>query len=226
MRVNRCALNSKNLSTFRAKTVAKPAGTRIKIRKQSDRLDLIVPRQQSIDRAAWHQIAFTLAVDIAAALLVGTSLWMSGNINHLTAKAEVDRSAVIALAVGLLFTAPLALWLLGAAFKNSLEMCKQLFSDTLVSIEPKHIALSTQFCNFDWGTIRRIKVKDVNRIIVTDFQYIEGVSKAQAPCYVVLEMDQQSTVNLLAAEHRLSKAEAKWLGKEVSRWLDIELGSD
>ncbi len=206
--------------------MAKPAGTKIKIRKLSDRLDLIVPRKQLIDRAAWHQIALTLAVDLSAALLVGISLWMVLNINRLTAQAEADRGAIIGLAVGLLFTSPLALWLLGAAFKNSVEVCKQLFSDTLVSIDQKHVALSTQFCNFDWGTIRRMKVKDINRIVVTDFQYIEGVAKANAPCYLVLEMDQHNTVNLLAADHHLSKAEAKWLGKEVSRWLDIELGSD
>jgi hypothetical protein len=184
--------------------VSKPAGTKIKIR---------------------NQIGLTAAVDLAAAILVGLSLWMVANINRLTAQADVDRGSVIGLAVGLLFTSPLALWLLGAAVKNSLEMCKQLFSDTSVSIDRTHVALSTQFWNFDWGTIRRLKVKDIKRIVVTDFQYIEGVSKSNAPCYLVLEMD-QATVNLLAAEHRLSKAEAKWLGKEVSRWLDIELGSD
>jgi hypothetical protein len=205
--------------------VSKPARTKIKIRQQSDRMDLIVPRKQAIDRAAWHQISLTLVLDGAALLLVGMSLWMVGNINRLTAQSEPDRGSIIGLAVGLLFTSPLALWLVGAALKNSLEMCKQLFSDTLVSIDRTHIALSTQFGNFDWGTIRRLKVKDIKRIVVTDFQYIEGVNKANAPCYLVLEMD-QVTVNLLAAEHRLSKAEAKWLGKEVSRWLDIELGSD
>lgn len=204
----------------------KPQGTKVKLRKIGDRLDLIVPRHQSLSSAAIHQIILTAVVDVVAVILLGVSLWICININRLTNNPDFDRGTVIGLAVGLMFILPLALWMLMAALKNSVEMCKQLFSDTSVSIDRKHVAMSTQFINFDWGTIRRIKVKDIQRVVVTDFQYIEGVRKKQAPCYLVLELDRQNTVNLLVAEHRLSKAEAIWLGKEVSHWLGVELSSD
>jgi hypothetical protein len=119
-------------------------------------------------------------------------------------------------------SALIGLWLLGMAFSNSKEMCKQLFSDTSVSIDQKSMSLSTQFWRFDWGTLRRIKVKDITQIVVTEYKYIEGVDPNKSPCFLVLELD-SGTVNLFAAEHRLSRAEAKWLGKELSRWLNVRL---
>ncbi len=133
--------------------MAKPIGTKIKIRRKSDQLDLIVPRHQQITRAAQHQIGLTLIIDLAAILMMSLSLGIFGHIQRLTAQVDADRSSIIGLAVGLLFTAPLALWLLGMAFQNSVEVCKQIFSDTLISIDRRHISLSTQFGNFDWGTV-------------------------------------------------------------------------
>ena len=84
------------------------------------------------------------------------------------------------------------------------------------------MSLSTQFWRFDWGTLRRIKVKDITQIVVTEYKYIEGIDPSKLPCFLVLELD-SGTVNLFTAEHRLSRAEAKWLGKELSRWLNVRL---
>jgi hypothetical protein len=204
--------------------MAKPAKTRIKLRKREDRLELILPRHQQLDRAGRHQVTLTLIVDGAALLLIGLSIWLGININMQS--AQENRGAIAGLAVGLLFVLPLALWMLGAAFKNSVEMCKQLFSKTSVSIDRKQLALSSKFWNFDWGAIRRIKVNDIQRVVTTDYQYLEGVRNHKAPCYVVLEIDGKGTINLFAAEHRLTQAEANWLGKEMSRWLGVQFGSD
>jgi hypothetical protein len=204
--------------------MAKPAKTKIKLSKREDRLELVLPRHRQLDRAGKHQVAITLAIDAIALFLLGLSIWIGININ--IQSAQDNRGMVAGLCAGLLFVLPLALWVLGAAFKNSAEMCKQLFSKTSVSIDRKQLSLSSKFWNFDWGAIRNIKVKDIQRVVTTDYQYLEGTRQEKAPCFVVLEIDGQGTVNLLAAEHRLTKAEAKWVGKEVSRWLGVQFISN
>ena len=167
-------------------------------------------------------MALTTVVNVIALFLIGFTLWVGININRLGSIGEEARGLIAGWSVVLLFVIPVALWVGGAAFKNSAEMCKQVFSDTSVSINSTHLAMSTEFMRFDWGTLRRIKVKDITRIVVTDYKYIDGVDPARSPCFVVLELD-SGTMNLFAAEHRLSKDEAKWLGKELSRWLNVRL---
>lgn len=202
--------------------MAKPPKTKIKLRKNGEQLDVVVPRKQQLSREAVHQVALTTIVNAIALFLVGFNLWIGININRLMSAGDEARGVVVGWSVVLLFVIPLALWVVGAAFKNSAEMCKQVFSDTSVSINNTHLAMSTEFMRFDWGTFRRIKVKDITRVVVTDYKYIDGIDSAQLPCFLVLELD-SGTVNLFAAEHRLSKDEAKWLGKELSRWLNVRL---
>jgi hypothetical protein len=202
--------------------MARPPKTKIKLRKSSEQLDVVVPRKPQLSREAVHQVALTTVVNAIALFLVGFNLWAGININRLMSAGDEARGVVVGWSVVLLFVIPLALWVVGAAFKNSAEMCKQVFSDTSVSINNTHLAMSTEFMRFDWGTFRRIKVKDITRIVVTDYKYIDGIDPAQSPCFLVLELD-SGTVNLFAAEHRLSKDEAKWLGKELSRWLNVRL---
>jgi hypothetical protein len=198
--------------------MAKPSKTKVKLRKLGDQLNILVPRKQKLNKEGIHQVVITTVIDAVTVLLMGFNIWVILNIQRLIS----DGGLVVGLLAGLLFSLPLGLWMMGAAFKNSAEMCKQLFSDTSVSIDQKHMALSTQFSYFDWGTLRRIKVKDITRVIVTEYQYIEGVDPSKSPCFVVLELD-SGTLNLFNVEHGLSKAEAKWLGKEISRWLNIGL---
>lgn len=200
--------------------MAKPAKTKIKLQKNEDRLELLLPRHKQLDRAGQHQVAATVAIDAMALSLVILSIWLGINIQ------KTQGGAVVGLSAGLLFALPAAIWTLGAAFKNSAEMCKQLFSKTSVSIDRKQLSLSSKFWNFDWGSIRNIKVKDIQGVAITDYQYLEGTPKEKAPCFVVLEIDGQGTVNLFAAEHRLTKAEAKWVGKELSRWLGVKFSTN
>jgi hypothetical protein len=202
--------------------MAKPPKTKIKLRKNGEQLDVVVPRRRQLSREAVHQVALTTLVNAIALFLVGFNIWVGININRLMGNGEEARALIAGWSVVLLFVIPLALWVVGAAFKNSAEMCKQVFSDTSVSINNTHLAMSTEFMRFDWGTFRRIKVKDITRVVVTDYKYIDGIDPAQSPCFLVLELD-SGTVNLFAAEHRLSKDEAKWLGKELSRWLNVRL---
>jgi hypothetical protein len=202
--------------------MAKPPNTKIKLRKIGGQLDVLVPRKQQLSKEAVHQIVMTTLVNAITLFLVGFNLWAIFNINRLINNGDESKALVVGWSVVLLFTLPLALWVIGAAFKNSAEMCKQIFSDTSVSINNTHLAISTEFMHFDWGTLRRIKVKDITRIVVTDYKYVDGLDTTQSPCFVVLELD-SGTINLFAAEHRLSKTEAKWLGKELSRWLNVQL---
>jgi hypothetical protein len=202
--------------------MARPPKTKIQLRKNGEQLDVVVPCKRKLSKEAIHQVAITTLVDAIALFLVGFNLWVGININRLLSTGDEARGLIAGWSVVLLFVIPLALWVVGAAFKNSAEMCKQVFSDTSVSINNTHLAMSTQFMRFDWGTFRRIKVKDIIRIVVTDYKYIDGVDPGKSPCFLVLELD-SGTVNLFAAEHRLSKDEAKWLGKELSRWLNVRL---
>ena len=202
--------------------MARPPKTKIKLRKSGEQLDVVVPRKRQLSKEAVHQVALTTVVNAIALFLIGFNLWVGININRLTSMGDEAKGLIAGWSVVLLFVIPLALWVGGAAFKNSAEMCKQVFSDTSVSINNTHLAMSTEFMRFDWGTFRRIKVKDITRIVVTDYKYIDGIDPAQSPCFLVLELD-SGTVNLFAAEHRLSKDEAKWLGKELSRWLNVRL---
>jgi hypothetical protein len=195
--------------------MAKPSKTKIKLRKNGEQLNIVVPRKKKFSKEAIHQIVITLAIDLMAVFLLGYVAWVVISVNlKLNINIGHFLGAGLAVIVGI--------WLLGMAFSNSAEMCKQLFSDTSVSIDQKSMSLSTQFFRFDWGTLRRIKVKDITRIVVTEYQYIEGINHDNSPCFLVLELD-GGTMNLFAAEHRLSKAEAKWLGKEISRWLNVRL---
>jgi hypothetical protein len=192
--------------------MAKPIKTKVKLYKQGEQMTLIVPRQQQLSKEAVHQILITSLIDILAIALVIANIWM---IIMLRQKMAVgDGGSIAGLCVGLLFLFPLCLWVLGAALKNTAEMCKQVLSDTSVSIDNKNLALSTQFHRFDWGTLRRIRVKD--------YKYVEGVKAKRAPCFLVLQLE-QGTMNLFTAEHGLSRSEAKWLGKELSHWMNVEL---
>ncbi len=202
--------------------MAKPPKTKIKLRKSGEQLDVVVPCKRQLSREAVHQVALTMVVNAIALFLVGFNFWVGININRLLSNGDEAKGLIAGWSVVLLFVIPLTLWVVGAAFKNSAEMCKQVFSDTSVSINNTHLAMSTQFMRFDWGTFRRIKVKDISRVVVTDYKYIDGVDLGKSPCFLVLEID-GGTVNLFAAEHRLSKDEAKWLGKELSRWLNVRL---
>lgn len=202
--------------------MAKPPKTKIKLRKNGEQLDVVVPRKRQLSKEAVHQVALTTVVNAIALFLVGFNIWVGTNIRSLMSSSDESRGLVVGWSVVLLFVIPLALWVVGAAFKNSAEMCKQVFSDTSVSINNTHLAMSTEFMRFDWGTFRRIKVKDITRVVVTDYKYVDGINPAQSPCFLVLELD-SGAVNLFAAEHRLSKDEAKWLGKELSRWLNVRL---
>ena len=195
--------------------MAKPPKTKIKLRRSGEQLNIVVPRKKKISREAVHQIVVTLTIDLMAVFLLGYVAWVIISVN-----LKINIGIGHALGAGIAAFA--GIWLLGMAFNNSVEMCKQLFSDTSVSIDQKIMSLSTQFFRFDWGTLRRIKVKDITRIVVTEYQYIEGVDSTNSPCFLVLELD-SGTMNLFAAEHRLSKDEAKWLGKELSRWLNVRL---
>ncbi len=195
--------------------MAKPPKTKIKLRRSGEQLNIVVPRKKKISSEAVHQIVVTLAIDLMAAFFLGYVAWVIISVN-----LKINIGIGHALGAGIAAIA--GIWLLGMGFNNSVEMCKQLFSDTSVSIDQKIMSLSTQFYRFDWGTLRRIKVKDITRIVVTEYQYIEGVDPANSPCFLVLELD-SGTMNLFAAEHRLSKDEAKWLGKELSRWLNVRL---
>jgi hypothetical protein len=198
--------------------MAKPPKTKIKLRKIGDQLNIVVPRKQKFSMEAIHQVAITVAIDLAAVFLLGYATWVITSINL---KINVGPGHIL----GAIIASIGGIWLLGMAFSNSTEMCKQLFSDTSVSIDQKNMSLSTQFFLFDWGTLRRIKVKDITRIIVTEYKYIEGIDPTKSPCFLVLELD-SGTVNLFATEHRLSRDEAKWLGKELSRWLNVRLVVD
>jgi hypothetical protein len=195
--------------------MAKPPKTKVKLRRSGDLLTVVVPRKQQLSKEAIHQIVITLAIDAMALICLGftAGVIISNNLG---------RNPGVGAGLGAGISAIIGIWLLGMAFSNSKEMCKQLFSDTSVSIDQKNMSLSTQFWRFDWGTLRRIKVKDITQIIVTEYKYIEGVDPSKSPCFLVLELD-GGTVNLFAAEHRLSRAEAKWLGKELSRWLNVRL---
>lgn len=195
--------------------MAKPPKTKIKLYRSGEQLNIVVPRKKKISREAIHQIVITSAIDLMAVFLLGYVAWVVVSVN-----LRLNINVGHFLGAGLATIA--GIWLLGMAFSNSVEMCKQLFSDTSVSIDQKSMSLSTQFFRFDWGTLRRIKVKDITRIVVTEYQYIEGVDADNSPCFLVLELD-GGTMNLFAAEHRLSKAEARWLGKELSRWLNVRL---
>jgi hypothetical protein len=195
--------------------MAKPPKTKIKLRRVGEQLNIVVPRKQKFSMEAIHQVAITIAIDLAALFLAGYVAWVIISINL---KINVGPGHML----GAVIASISGIWLLGMAFGNSTEMCKQLFSDTSVLIDQKTMSLSTQFLIFDWGTLRRIKVKDITRIIVTEYKYIEGVDPTKSPCFLVLELD-SGTVNLFATEHRLSRAEAKWLGKELSRWLNVQL---
>jgi hypothetical protein len=195
--------------------MAKPPKTKIKLYRSGEQLNIVVPRKKKFSREAIHQIVITSAIDLMAVFLLGYVAWVVISIN-----LKLNIGVGHFLGAGLAMIA--GIWLLGMAFSNSAEMCKQLFSDTSVSIDQKSMSLSTQFFNFDWGTLRRIKIKNITQIVVTEYQYIEGVNPDNSPCFLVLELD-GGTMNLFAAEHRLSKAEAKWLGKEISRWLNVRL---
>jgi hypothetical protein len=195
--------------------MAKPPKTKVKLRRSGDQLCIVVPRKQQLSKEAIHQIVITMMIDVMALACLG---FTAGVI----ISANLGKSLGVGAELGAGISALIGLWLLGMAFSNSKEMCKQLFSDTSVSIDQKSMSLSTQFWRFDWGTLRRIKVKDITQIVVTEYKYIEGVDPNKSPCFLVLELD-SGTVNLFAAEHRLSRAEAKWLGKELSRWLNVRL---
>jgi hypothetical protein len=188
--------------------MAKPAQTKIKLRKRSDKLEMILPSHRQLTREDKHQIAAAMTINLVVVALV-----IGGVIYSLSGQP-------------LILTIIPALLVSTLAAKTSAEMCKQLFSKTSVSIDQKQLAFSHKFWNFDWGAIRSIKVKDIQRVVATDYKNVGIEQQGKTLCYLLVEIDGQGTVTLLNAEHRLTKAEALWLGKEMSRWLSVRFHDD
>lgn len=188
--------------------MAKPAQTKIKLRKRSDKLEIILPSYRQLTKEDKHQVAAAMAINMVVVFLV------IGGIIYSLSGPPLFVTIIPALLVSTL------------AVKTSAEMCKQLFSKTTVSINQKQLDFSHKFWNFDWGAIRSIKLKDIQRVVATDYKNVGVEQQGKTLCYLLLEIDGQGTVTLLNSEHRLNKAEAIWLGKEISRRLSVKFYDD
>ncbi len=196
-----------------------PSGSKIQLKSKADRLELKIPARFRPDRAALHQIGLAIVVNLAVLLLLGLTFWISIPLS----RESTDMGARVGLGVALMFVLPLLLWLLKGALRMSFDLADKFLSHTKIAIDPKQLTLSHHLYRLDRGRPKHLKTKDISQIIVDRYQNPDlKVPKVS----LLLELRQIDPIRILSTGQDLTEREIKWLARELSNWLGVNLITD
>jgi hypothetical protein len=195
-----------------------PSGSKIQLKSKADRLELIIPARFRPDRAAWHQLALASAIDLLTILLIGSIVYISVPLSD----AATDAAVKIGLGVVLMLLSPLTFWLLKGGLRMSFELADKFLSHTKIAIDNKQFTLSQHLYSLDRGRPKHLKTKEIGQIIVDSYKHPD---LKHPKVSLLVELRQSDPIKVLTTGQDLTDREIKWLARELSNWLGVNLVS-
>jgi hypothetical protein len=193
-----------------------PSGSKIQLTSRADRLQLKIPARFRPDRVAIHQLGLATFVNFFVLCLIVLTIYISVPLTISTTELAVK----VGLGVALMFVLPLTLWLLKTGLHLSFDLADKFLSHTLVTIDRKQLTLSQHLYGLDRGRPKHLKTNDISQVIVDRYQH----SDLKTPkISLMLELRQIDPVRILSTGQDLTERELKWLARELSNWLGVNL---
>ncbi len=196
-----------------------PSGSKIQLTSRADRLQLTIPARFRPDRAAIHQLGLAIIIDTLVLGFIALSIYISLPLTVET----TDVAVKVGVSVALLFVIPLTLWLLKSGLRLSFDLADKFLSHTLVKIDRQQLTISQHLYGLDRGRPKHLKTKEIGQVIIDNYQHPDlKIPKVS----LLLELRQTDTIRILSTGQDLTEREIKWLARELSNWLGVNLISD
>jgi hypothetical protein len=196
-----------------------PAGSKIQLTSRADRLQLRIPARFRPDRIAIHQLGLAIGVDLLMLILIVLIIWISFPLSNATTESAVK----IGLGVLLMFVLPLTCFLSKTGLHLSFDLADKFLSHTLLTIDRKQLTLSHHLYGLDRGRPKHLKTREISQVIVDNYQHPDHkVPKVS----LLLELRQIDPMRILSTGQDLTEREIKWLAREISNWLGVNLITD
>ena len=196
-----------------------PSGSKIQLTSKVDRLQLTIPARFRLDRIATHQLGLAGGVDLLVLVLIVLTIYMLVQLNTPSTEAGVK----IGLGVALMFVLPATFFLLKTGLHLSFDLADKFLSKTLVTIDRQQLTLSQHLYGLDRIRPKHLKTREISQVIVDKYQHSDlKVPKVS----LMLELRQIEPVRILSSGQDLTEREIKWLARELSNWLGVNLVTD
>jgi hypothetical protein len=195
-----------------------PSGSKIELTSKSDRLELKIPARFRPDREAIHQLGLAGIVDVFVLLLVGLSIYISAPLSY----PKTELAVRVGLGVALMFVLPLTLWLLKTGLHLSFDLADKFLSHTKLKIDRQQFTLSQHLYSLDRSRPKYLKTKEISQVIVDNYQHADPKLQKVS---LMLELRQTDPIRVLSTGQDLTEREIKWLARELSNWLGVNLVS-
>jgi hypothetical protein len=196
-----------------------PSGSKIQLTSKVDRLQLTIPARFRLDRIATHQLGLAGGVNLIVLVLMILTIYMSIQLTNPSTEAGVK----IGLGVALMFVLPATFFLLKTGLHLSFDLADKFLSKTLVTIDRQQLTLSQHLYSLDRGRPKHLKTREISQVIVDKYQHSDlKVPKVS----LMLELRQIEPVRILSSGQDLTEREIKWLARELSNWLGVNLVTD
>jgi hypothetical protein len=196
-----------------------PSGSKIQLTSKADRLELIIPARFRPDRAGIHQLGLAGLINFAVFMLIALTIYISAPLSIPTTELAVR----VGLGVALMFVLPLTLWLLKGGIKMSFDLADKFLSQTILTIDRHKFTLSQHLYGLERGRPKHLKTKEISQVIVDNYQHPDlKVPKIT----LMLELRQLDPIRILSTGQDLTEREIKWMARELSNWLGVNLITD
>jgi hypothetical protein len=126
------------------------------------------------------------------------------------------------LSVALMFLLPLTFWLLKGGLRMSFDLADKFLSHTKIAIDNKQFTLSQHLYSLDRGRPKYLKTKEIGQIIVDSYKHPDLKNPRIS---LLIELRQSDPIKVLSTGQDLTDREIKWLARELSNWLGVNLVS-
>ena len=196
-----------------------PSGSKIHLTSTADRLQLRIPARFRPDRIAIHQLGLAIGVDLLMLVLIGLLIWISIPLSNAATEAAVK----IGLAVLLMFVLPLTWFLSKTGLHLSFDLADKFLSHTLLTIDRQQLTLSHHLYALDRGRPKHLKTREISQVIIDSYQHPDHkIPKVS----LLIELRQIDPMRILSTGQDLTEREIKWLARELSNWLGVNLITD
>ena len=196
-----------------------PSGSKIQLTSKADRLELTIPARFRPDQAAIHQLGLASSINFIVLILIALTIYISAPLSIPTTELAVR----VGLGVALMFILPLTLWLLKGGFKLSFDLADKFLSQTIVTIDRQQFTLSQHLYGLERIRPKHLKTREITQVIVDNYQHPDlKVPKVS----LMLELRQIDPIRILSTGQDLTEREIKWMARELSNWLGVNLITD
>jgi hypothetical protein len=141
----------------------------------------------------------------------------------LLGSSRTEAGAKVGLGVALMFVLPSTFFLLKTGLHLAFDLADKFLSKTLVTIDRKQLTLSQHLYGLDRGRPKHLKTNEISQVIVDRYQH----SDLKTPkISLMIELRQIDPVRILSTGQNLTERELKWMARELSNWLGVNLITD